>query len=122
MDKLWKVIATAIIWAALALIMIFADVDFGNFISLAILVGVAGWGTSEVWKARETFDAIERHLPAPEKSKRTEDSRLNRLVDKLSEEDVATLEAILAARRDQLDEDEQIELNRLLAEQERDRR
>jgi hypothetical protein len=120
-----RVIATAIIWAALALIMIFADVDFGNFISLAVLLGVAGWATAEVWNTKHdasqpaNLEASEAHS---EKAKRKENQRLSRLVDSLSEEDIATLEAVLAARREQFDEDEQIELNRLLADQERTRR
>jgi hypothetical protein len=39
----------------------------------------------------------------------------------MNEEEIAALESILSSRRDQFDEDEQIELNRLLAEQDRTR-
>lgn len=44
-----KVVATAIIWAAFTLIMIYADVDTNNFINLAILAGAAMISTVAVW-------------------------------------------------------------------------
>jgi hypothetical protein len=120
-----RIVATAIIWGALVFIVTLGDVDASNFINLAIILGVAGWVTSEVWQSRDHSTRVEKIPPivsVPEKSKRSENRRLTRLIDSMSEEDLATLEAVLAARRDQFDEDEQIELNRLLADQERTRR
>jgi hypothetical protein len=125
MSGVVRLIATAIIWGAVILILTLGNVDGSNFINLAVLLGVAGWATSEVWQWRDR--SVKGETPShtnvpPEKSKRSENQRLSRLIDSLSEEDLANLEAVLAARRDQLDEDEQIELNRLLADQERARR
>jgi len=116
-----RVIATAIIWTALACIMIFGEVDTGNFISLAVLVGGAFLGTSAIWEMKHQPEKSETIVQPTEKAKRTGNNRLARLIESMDEEDIATLEAILASRREQLDEDEQIELNRLLAEQDRAR-
>jgi hypothetical protein len=119
-------IATAIIWTALACIVIFADVDItSNFISLFVLAGAALLSTAAVWDSAK-FTSKAEHAAlgseASEKAKRSEENRLARLIDSLSEEDISTLETVLTARRDQLDEDAQIELNRLLADQEHTRR
>lgn len=119
-----KVVATAIIWTAFTLIMIFAEIDT-NFINLAIVAGASMISTVAVWEglnngpSRRQMDYNSEHL---EKAKRRENNRLARLVESMSEEDIAALESILSSRRDQFDEDEQIELNRLLAEQDRARR
>jgi hypothetical protein len=119
-----KVIATAIIWTAFTLIMIFAEIDT-NFINLAIVAGASMISTVAVWEGlnngpsrRQTDFESNDQL---EKVKRRENKRLARLVESMSEEELAALEGILSSRRDQFDEDEQIELNRLLAEQDRAR-
>jgi hypothetical protein len=122
-----RVIATTVIWAAFTLIMIFADVDTNNLINLAILAGAAMISTVAVWdgmnshhsssKQQNSFKGNEQY----EKAKRSDNRRLTRLIKSMDEDDISSLEAILASRRDQLDEDEQIELNRLLADQERSR-
>ena len=117
-----RLLATMVVWAAIVLISTFGNLDVNNFISLAIVLGVGGWITTEIWHSRDPVVKAEKSaqiVAITEKSKRSENRRLSRLIDSLSEEDLATLEAVLAARRDQLDEDEQIELNRLLADQER---
>jgi hypothetical protein len=81
--------------------------------------------TAAVWDALNSHPSKSEnsatHAENSEKAKRREDERLTRLIASMNEEDLATLEALLASRRDQLDEDEQIELSRLLAEQERTR-
>ena len=119
-----KVIATGIIWTAFTLIMIFAEVD-NSFINLAIVAGAAMISTVAVWEGlnnspskRHTDFGSSEHS---EKAKRRENKRLTHLIDSMNEDEIATLEGILSTRRDQFDEDEQIELNRLLAEQERSR-
>lgn len=114
-----------VVWAAIVLIATLGNLDTNNFLSLAVLLGVGGWATAEIWNTKHDA-ALSANLAASavhtEKAKRKENRRLSSLVDSLSEEDVAALEAILDARRDQFDEDEQIELNRLLADQEQTRR
>lgn len=122
-----KVIATTVIWAAFTLIMIYADVDTNSFINLAILAGAAMISTVAVWDGMNSHHSASKRDDSlksgeqSEKAKRRENKRLARLIESMSEDDISSLEAILAARRDQLDEDEQIELNRLLADQERSR-
>jgi hypothetical protein len=123
-----KVVATAIIWTAFTLIMIFADVDATNFINLAILAGAAMISTVAVWEglnnsqATSKREGVIKDVQKYEKAKRSENKRLARLIESMNEDEIAALESILSSRRDQFDEDEQIELNRLLAEQERSRR
>ncbi len=120
-----RLLATAVVWTAIVLITTLGNLDVNNFLSLAVLLGVGGWATAEIWNTKPDA-ALSTHLAASaehtEKAKRKENRRLSSLVDSLSEEDIVTLEAVLDARRGQLDEDEQIELNRLLADQEQTRR
>lgn len=97
-----RMITTAIIWAALACILIFADVDItSNFISLFVLAGAALLSTAAIWDSAKFTSKAEhaaRWSEAPEKAKRSDENRLARLIDSLSEADIATLQSVLAAR------------------------
>lgn len=125
MNTQGKVFATAIIWLAFTLIMIFGDVGT-SFINIFFLAGAAMISTVAVWDGLNNNNSSKRQNEFKanvefEKAKRRENKRLSRLIDSMNEDELAALESILSSRRDQFDEDEQIELNRLLAEQERTR-
>lgn len=120
-----RLAATAIVWAAAVSILSFTNIDTSNFINLGVVLLAALFSTAAIWDSAKSDAAKSNHAQheakAHEKAKRSADDRLARLIDSLSAEDIARLDEVLESRRAQLDEDEQIELNRLLAEQDRAR-
>jgi hypothetical protein len=100
--------------------------EFGAYLILALLAFLS---TGVVWGAGGALlkDAPERAPRRPEqaergsKRKRT-DSSLSTLVESLTPEQLAALDAALQQRRDALDEDEQIALNRLTSDPDLDRK
>jgi hypothetical protein len=120
-------LATLIIWSAIAFMIVsLPSPEFGAYLILALLAFLS---TGVVWGAGGTLlkDAPERAPRRPEqaerggKRKRT-DSSLSTLVESLTPEQLAALDAALQQRRDALDEDEQIALNRLTSDPDLDRK
>lgn len=86
--------ATAVIWAALAAIIIFSPGD--DKVALAFILGIAATGSTVViW---ESLKESAKSQQQAGKSKRN--SRISRMVDSMDDDEVADMEAFLAARRD----------------------
>lgn len=98
---IWAVMAlatTVIIWGAVAAVLIFAG--GGNVVPMTFILAIAGFAsTALVWEnaskaARGSGDEAE------EAAKRKRDTRARRLVENLDEDDIVELEELLAARRE----------------------
>lgn len=87
--------ATALIWFALAAIIIFTP---GDKVALAFILGIgATVSTGVIWDSLKESSKL--HLNQQDgKSKRN--NRVSRMVEGLDDEEVADMEAYLAARRD----------------------
>jgi ribosomal protein S13 len=85
--------ATAIIWAALAAVIIFTP---GDKVALAFILGIgATASTSMIWESLKLSSNLQ-HQDA--KSKRS--NKISRLIESMDDDEVADMEALLAARRD----------------------
>jgi hypothetical protein len=95
-----KVTATSVIWVGITVIMITAmlthvNVDGGLGVILgAFIIGGALFGTQAIWRSGTKEGEIERD----EKSKRR--SRVDQLIERLDERDIAELRARLTAPDD----------------------
>jgi hypothetical protein len=87
--------ATAIIWAALAAIIIFTP---GDKVALAFILGIgATVSTGVIWDSMKESSKLHLNQQAG-KSKRN--NRVSRMVEDLDDDEMADMEAYLAARRD----------------------
>jgi hypothetical protein len=87
--------ATAIIWAALAAILIFTP---GDKVALAFILGIAATGSTVViW---ESLKESARLQPPQQAGKTKRSSRISRMVESMDDDEIADMEAYLAARRD----------------------
>jgi hypothetical protein len=85
--------ATAIIWAAVAAVIIFTP---GDKVALAFILGIgATVSTGVIWDSLKGLTKPEQQAG---KSKRS--NKISRLVESMDDDEVADMEAILAARRD----------------------
>jgi hypothetical protein len=92
-----RLAATAIIWLALAGILISAGIVGGDMVALALILGIgATVSTGIIWDSSRPNARGEME----EASKSKRNHRLTRLVDKLDEDEVYQLEDLLAARHD----------------------
>jgi hypothetical protein len=83
---------TAIIWVALAAVLIFADTDK---IALGFILGIAAAiSTSVIWESKKS----ENKENASIKHKR--DDRVRRLIEVMDEDEIADMQEYLQARRD----------------------
>lgn len=94
--------ATAIIWAAVVAILIFAAAP-GDIIPLAFILGIAATiSTVAVWetsaKAASAMAGLDGGGVA---GKHKRDDRTRRLVELMDEEEIDDLQAYLAARQDE---------------------
>jgi hypothetical protein len=89
--------ATAIIWAALAAILIFTP---GDKVALAFILGIAALGSTVViWESlKDSVKAGAAQERITKKNKR--DNHVKRLVESMDDDEIADMEAYLAARRD----------------------
>ncbi len=86
---------TAIIWVALAAILIFADTDK---IALGFILGIAAAiSTAAIWDSKKS-ELKESQKESSVKHKR--DNRVRRLIEVMDEDEIADMEAYLDARRD----------------------
>lgn len=132
MNSIERILATGIIWLAVAgitIAMAFTQDSLSSFLVVVLLAGgflstAVVWGTSVALtsNANNAKAAQQRREPQSyEKPKRSnQDPSL--WMNDLDSEQLAALESALAARRKHLDEDDQIEINRLLAEQDNARK
>ncbi|MBZ0304373.1 MAG: hypothetical protein K8J31_31850 [Anaerolineae bacterium] len=98
MRDIVRLVATGIIWSAVAIILTSGGGFTGEMVPLAAIMGIgATISTGMIWYSPSSAHS-EEHEAASLKSKR--DHRLTRLVDQLDEDDVYQLEELLAARRD----------------------
>lgn len=124
-----RMVATLGIWAALAAILLTLAIvspETLNLFSLVVMLGAGAIATSEVWGSgsglmRSRRAREESAISADDKPKRMPAAD-TRWTETLSDDELNALESALAARRAQMDEDQQIELNRQLAEHRRDSR
>ncbi len=87
--------ATAIIWTALAAIIIFTP---GDKVALAFILGIgATVSTGVIWDSMKGSLKLEQTQQAG-KTKRN--NKISRMVDGLDDDEVADMEEFLAARRD----------------------
>ena len=87
--------ATALIWAALAAIIIFTP---GDKVALAFILGIgATVSTGVIWDSLKESSKLQQNQQAG-KAKRN--NRISQMVDGLDDEEIADMEAYLAARRD----------------------
>ena len=85
--------ATALIWAAVAAIIIFTP---GDKVALAFILGIgATVSTGVIWDSLKGSTKLEQQAG---KSKRS--SKISRMVESMDDDELADMEAILAARRD----------------------
>ncbi|MBE2182599.1 MAG: hypothetical protein IAE89_04150 [Anaerolineae bacterium] len=132
MNSFERIFATSIIWLAvtgIAVAMIFSQQMVNSFLFVVLIAGAflstaVVWGTSVALasnKASAERQARHSERNISDKPKRRPHNPGNWLND-LDEDQLQALETALTLRRRHLDEDEQIELNRLLAEQENSRK
>lgn len=109
-----RVIATGVIWAMTPLIILAATDtavrDMNAVILVAIVMIAAALSTRSVWNADP-----DSALSATEKSKRTGSRRVRRLMDRLSDDELAELRARLS------DDGEVVPLDSLLSQQQQRR-
>ncbi len=91
--------ATGLIWIALAAILIFAAPP-GEIVPLTFILGAAATiSTIAIWDmAGKTMNRAYDEQAQADKHKR--DDRTRRLIEKLDEDEIADLEDLLAARRE----------------------
>lgn len=91
--------ATALIWGALAAVIIFTP---GDKVALAFILGIAATGSTVViWESLKESAKIAQTQQGVERSgKSKRDSRMRRLMEAMDDEDIADIEAYLEARRD----------------------
>lgn len=86
---------TAIIWVALAAILIFADTDK---IALGFILGIAAAiSTSVIWESKKN-ESKEVNTQSAVKQKR--DDRVRRLIEVMDDDEIADMQDYLEARRD----------------------
>ena len=91
--------ATALIWIALAAILIFAAPP-GEMVPLAFILGAAATlSTVAIWDAASKAMS-KGYEEATQSAKHKRDNRTSRLIEKLDEDEIADLEDLLAARRE----------------------
>lgn len=129
LNDMARMVATVVIWAAITVIGIVLGIaapDSLNWITLAVMLGIGWFATSEVWGTSKSGRSFQRAHEQPleheavEKPKRMPEE--TNWTEALSDDELNALERALAARRAQMDEDQQIELRRQLAQQERQQR
>lgn len=87
---------TAIIWVALAAIMIFTPADK---IALAFILGIAAAvSTLAIWDSSRRSEGKSSQEESTIKHKR--DNRVRRLIEVMDDEEIADMEEYLEARRD----------------------
>ena len=92
MSELGKVVTTIAIWSAVTGIMVLGQIGEHNAVWGLVILGVAATvSTLAIWVGSDTQSDNE-------KIKRS--NRTSRLVERLDEEEIADLEDLLAARRE----------------------
>lgn len=131
MNSFERLFATGLIWlvvAGIALSMIirgsvdsflFVILMAGAFLSTAVVWGTSVALASNKASAERQMRILDRDISDKPK-RRMQDSE--NWLNELDNDQLNALESALAARRKHMDEDEQIELSRLLAEQENARK
>ena len=98
-SEITRLIATAIIWGTLTIVLTLSRFsDGGDMIWLALIMGIAATiSTGFVWQYGNRHEEAELQQRAG-KLKRT--SRVGRLVEGLDEDELMDMEEFLAARRE----------------------
>jgi len=87
--------ATALIWAALAAIIIFTP---GDKVALAFILGIgATVSTGVIWDSLKDSSKLSQNQQAG-KAKRN--NRISRMVESMDDDEIADMEAYIDARRD----------------------
>jgi hypothetical protein len=101
-----RMVATSVIWIAIALVLIFTGI-FGdntgsNIPITAILVGGATFSTFSIWAGANSEEKNAKAINASNassKAKRDSRDRLARLTEQMTEEEIAELNDILEENR-----------------------
>lgn len=98
MNDIIRLVTTSVIWGTLAIIFTINGPFSGEMVPLAVVLGIgATISTSVIWQNSKSSRNEEAAVQTG-KAKRS--GRLSQMVERLSDDDIYTLEELLAARHD----------------------
>ena len=97
MRDIVRLVTTSVIWGTLAIIFTINGPFSGEMVPLAVILGIgATVSTAMIWQNNKPDHDEE----AVQTGKAKRSSRLSQMVNRLSDDDLYTLEELLAARHD----------------------